>query len=71
MILVIVGLTGISAGAIPIVVSGQNMTGNMTGGQNTTADINQTGSISGTSQSSQTGKYQDSPMFRLHDDKND
>jgi hypothetical protein len=44
--LAVVALTSIVAISIPAVVSAQNMTGNMTGGQNTTADINQTGSIS-------------------------
>jgi hypothetical protein len=44
--LAIVALTSIVAISIPTVVSAQNMTGNMTDAQNTTADINQTGSIS-------------------------
>jgi hypothetical protein len=50
MLLAIVALTSIVAIAISTTVSAQNMTGNMTGAeseQNMTADINQTGSISG------------------------
>ena len=58
MILAVVALTSVAAIAIPTIVSAQNMTGgnmtetivsaqNMTGGENMTADINQTGSISG------------------------
>jgi hypothetical protein len=46
MILAVVALTSIASIAIPTIVSAQNMTGNMTSGQNTTADIDQTGSIS-------------------------
>ncbi len=46
MILAVVALTSIASTGIPTIVSAQNMTGNMTSGQNTTADINQTGSIS-------------------------
>jgi hypothetical protein len=46
LILAVVALTSIVAISIPAVVSAQNMTGNMTDGQNTTADMNQTGSIS-------------------------
>jgi hypothetical protein len=44
--LAVAALTSIVAISIPAIVSAQNMTGNMTGGQNTTADINQTGGIS-------------------------
>lgn len=44
--LAVIGLTSIVAILIPTIVSAQNMTGNMTGGQNTTADRNQTGGIS-------------------------
>lgn len=47
MILATVGMASIVAAVIPTTVSAQNMTGNMTGGQNMTADVNQTGSISG------------------------
>ena len=47
MLLALVALTSIVAIAIPAIVTAQNMTGNMTGGQNMTADMNQTGSISG------------------------
>ena len=47
MLFALVALTSIVAIAIPAIVTAQNMTGNMTGGENTTADINQTGSISG------------------------
>ena len=47
MLLVIVALTSLVAISIPAIVTAQNMTGNMTGGENTTADINQTGSVSG------------------------
>jgi hypothetical protein len=42
IVLAIVALTSTMAAAIPTMVSGQNMTGNTTVGQNTTADINQT-----------------------------
>jgi hypothetical protein len=46
MILAVAAVTSIAAISVPTIVSAQNMTGNMTGGQNTTADIDQTGSIS-------------------------
>lgn len=46
LILAVVALTSIVSISIPTIVSAQNMTGNMTGGQNTTADMNQTGGIS-------------------------
>jgi phosphohistidine swiveling domain-containing protein len=49
MILAVAAVTSIAAIAVPTIVSAQNMTGNMTSGQNTTADIDQTGSISGRS----------------------
>jgi len=46
MILAVAAVTSIAAISVPTIVSAQNMTGNMTSGQNTTADIDQTGSIS-------------------------
>ena len=46
LILAVVALTSIVAISIPTIVSAQNTTGNMTGEQNMTADINQTGRIS-------------------------
>ena len=51
MILAVAAITSIAAISVPTIVSAQNMTENMTenmtGEQNTTADINKTGSISG------------------------
>lgn len=44
MILAVAAITSIVAISVPTIVSAQNMTGNMTSGQNMTAD--QTGSIS-------------------------
>lgn len=46
MILAAAALTSIASTGIPTIVSAQNTTGNMTSGQDTTADINRTGSIS-------------------------
>jgi hypothetical protein len=46
IILAVVALTSIASTGNPTTVSAQNMTGNMTSGQNTMADSNQTGSIS-------------------------
>jgi hypothetical protein len=46
MIVAVAAVTSIVAISVPTIVSAQNMTGNMTSGQNTTADIDQTGSIS-------------------------
>jgi hypothetical protein len=46
MILALVALTSIASTVIPTIVSAQNMTGNKTSGQNSTADMNQRGSIS-------------------------
>jgi hypothetical protein len=46
MILAVVALS-IAGTSVSTIVSAQNMTGNMTGGQNMTEDINQTGSIAG------------------------
>ncbi|HZA61293.1 MAG TPA: hypothetical protein VE573_00360 [Nitrososphaeraceae archaeon] len=46
MILAVAAVTSIAAISVPTIVSAQNMTGNMASGQNTTADIDQTGSIS-------------------------
>ena len=46
MILAVAAVTSIAAISVPTIVSAQNMTGNMTSGQNTTADTDQTGSIS-------------------------
>jgi hypothetical protein len=45
MMLAVTAVTSIVAIFVPTIVSAQNMTGN-TSGQNTTADIDQTGSIS-------------------------
>lgn len=42
----VAAVTSIAAISVPTIVSAQNMTGNMTIGQNATADIDQTGSIS-------------------------
>ena len=42
MILAVAAVTSIAAISVPTIVSAQNMTGNMTSGQNTTADIDQT-----------------------------
>jgi hypothetical protein len=42
-------ILAVAAGAaisVPTIVAAQNLTGNMTNGQNSTADIDQTGSIS-------------------------
>jgi hypothetical protein len=46
MILAVAAVTSIAALSVPTIVSAQNMTGNMTSGQNMTADTDQTGSIS-------------------------
>ena len=46
MMLAVAAVTSIVAVFIPTIVSAQNMTGNMTSGQNTTEDIDQMGSIS-------------------------
>ena len=46
MILAVAAVTSIATLSVPTIVSAQNMTGNMTSGQNTTADTDQTGSIS-------------------------
>jgi hypothetical protein len=46
MILAVAAVTSIVAISLPIIVSAQNMTGNMTSEQNTTANVDQTGSIS-------------------------
>jgi outer membrane lipoprotein-sorting protein len=46
IIIAVVALTSIASTGNPTTVSAQNMTGNMTSGQDTTADMNQTGSIS-------------------------
>ena len=45
MILAVAAVTSIAI-STPIIVSAQNMTGNMTSEHNTTANIDQTGSIS-------------------------
>ena len=46
MILAVAAVTSIAAISVTTIVSAQNMTGNMTSVQNTTADTDQTGSIS-------------------------
>jgi phosphohistidine swiveling domain-containing protein len=46
MIMAVVAVTSIAAISVPTIVSAQNMTENMTSGQNTTADIDQMGSVS-------------------------
>ncbi|HEU4447680.1 MAG TPA: hypothetical protein VFR94_23605 [Nitrososphaeraceae archaeon] len=46
MILAVAAIASIAAISVPTIVSAQNMTGNMTSGQNATADTDQTGSIS-------------------------
>ena len=46
MILAVAAVTSIAGISAPTIVSAQNMTVNLTSGQNTTSDIDQTGSIS-------------------------
>lgn len=46
MMLAITAVTSIVAILVPTIVSAQNATGNMTSRQNTTADMDQMGSIS-------------------------
>jgi hypothetical protein len=58
MILAVVAVTSIAGISTPTIVSAQNMTGNLTSGQNTTSDIDQAGSIS-----SRSGPSSDSNLF--------
>lgn len=46
MILAVAAVTSIAGISAPTIVSAQNMTGNLTSGQNTTSDIDQRGSVS-------------------------